>query len=164
MHYIIDGYNLFFTLQDRVLPLSKQREKFIRFLSEELAEYRIKATLVFDSGTTHREVFPSRKTIRGIDIIFSPEGVSADHFIIEMVEKSSSSSTQVVVTSDRTLARHSTYLGAQTQTIDTFLELLSKKQKKAKSKFHEKQESDCDAQISRLEQIFEERLKNETSD
>lgn len=163
MHYIVDGYNLFFRIENQVLPLDQKRETFIESLSYEISTLKLNVTLIFDSGMTHQESFPTKKQLEGLEVIFSPQGLSADEYILELLDYQKSH-TETIVTSDRELAQKVKFLGGKTQTIESFLKMILHKQKKTHSREEKKHIQESDANIARLLHIFEKKLREETSD
>ena len=113
MHIIIDGYNLIrqspgLSSLDN-LDLATGREALI----DALAAYkRIKPhmiSVIFD-GTNAPAISQRRDRLKGIDIIFSRHGESADTVIKRMVAKKRE--TALVVTSDGDVARAAIASGA----------------------------------------------------
>ena len=164
MHYIIDAYNLFFRLEKQITPLPKKREEFLQCLVEEIELCRLSATLIFDSGSTHTSPFPSTKSLKQLQITFSPHGISADEYILECLKIKKSSQSITVVTSDKDLATKGRGLGAKTMTIEEFLELVQAKKKRNKKYKDDKQLFDSKKNIARLQLIFEENLRKKSSD
>lgn len=164
MHYIIDGYNLFFRLEEEITPLAEKREEFVEFLIKEMTRCHIKANLIFDSGKTHKNPFPSTKEQQGLTITFSPYGISADTYILEFLKYQKLPQTMTLVTSDRELAKKARELGAITQTIEAFLKMLQAKKKRRGKSEDKKELKDSNKNIARLQSIFEEKLRQETSD
>ena len=160
MHYLIDGYNLFFAIENKILPLEAKRDNFICALNQEIAIADLNATLIFDGNKQNSGVFPSKQELSALDVTFSPEGLSADDYILELLTSCPNPKMEIVVTSDRELSKKSTFLGAKTKTIESFLKfLLKKKSKKQKAKQEEKQElKETHYNLERLVEIFEERL------
>ena len=113
MHIIIDGYNL--VRQSRELSrldradIARGREALI----EKLAAYRrLKAhriTVVFD-GTGAPALSPERDRMKGIGIVFSRGGETADAVIGRMARQEGE--TALVVSSDLAVARNAQACGA----------------------------------------------------
>jgi hypothetical protein len=113
MHIIIDGYNLVRQSQelsrlDRV-DMARGREALI----EKLAAYRRlkphRITLVFD-GAGAPALSPARDWVKGISVVFSRAGETADTVIARMARQERA--TAMVVTSDLALARSAEACGA----------------------------------------------------
>lgn len=94
-----------------------------------------------------------------MEVAFAPQGQTADQYIIEQIELAKNKKTIVVVTNDRNLKNHVSFVGAETMSIHAFLQWLMKRKAKKKSKKLVIKESP--AQIERLVKIFEERLRND---
>ena len=157
MRYLIDGYNLFFKIQQNVLPLQKKRAHFLEDLDHEIAALNMHATLVFDSHQTQAEIFPSSKKMEALEVVFSPENLSADLYILELLSWDSHQTT--LVSSDRELTIKATYLGAKTQSIEEFIALILRRRAKSTPNAHNKAElRESDAHLKRLLKIFEKKL------
>ena len=113
MHIIIDGYNLVRQSQelsrlDRV-DMARGREALI----EKLAAYRRlkphRITVVFD-GAGAPPLSPARDRAKGIGVVFSRAGETADTVIARMARQERA--TAMVVTSDLALARGAEACGA----------------------------------------------------
>jgi predicted RNA-binding protein with PIN domain len=162
MHYIVDGYNLFFKIKTETEPFEKERKHFIAALDYEIATLHLKVTIVFDS----KELFPSKKEFDALEIIFSPEDLSADEYILETLRFHPHPKQTVIVTDDRELLRKVCFLGAKTKTIEEFLRFLTKKRgqrKKNLSSEDKKLLQESDKNIRRLLTIFEKRLDDQIS-
>ena len=123
MHLIIDGYNLLhITLplfQGASEDLQRKREQLI----DQLSSYRQKKpcdlTVVFD-GWRGGYVTEKRERKKGIDLIFSKLGETADEVIKRLVKERGSGA--VVVTSDRDISRYAQRLSAAVIPSDQFRE------------------------------------------
>jgi len=164
MKYVIDGYNLFFHLEDEVNPLEKKREHFISSLNEALKQLRLHATLIFDSHQSHSAIFPTKKELSALKIIFSPQGLSADEYILERLRGDKRPQTQVIVTSDRELGERVKHLGAKTKTVESFFEMLAKRSTKKHAQKEEKMNQESSHHFDRLLEAFEKKLDDESSD
>lgn len=113
IHIIIDGYNLI----RRSPALSALDRKDLQMgrdaLVDMLADYkRIKAhkiTVVFD-GTAMPSIFGQRDTVKGIRILFSRDGRTADSVIKKMAEKEREQA--LVVSSDNAVVQFAASCGA----------------------------------------------------
>ncbi len=124
MHYLIDGYNLLFKVFKDNLSLKQQRHQLIDYLKDSI-DTQNKYTLVFDAHlSTGDEI---RTHSKDLEILYSSKGETADEWILHRL-KLGKPSSYVVVTSDKSLARASRHLGAQTETISLFLKRLSPKE------------------------------------
>lgn len=124
MHYLIDGYNLFFrtTRGEEGSHFQTEREKIIHYLSEQLEIAKLQATLVFDAAWQEG---PSQTKIKGsLEIHYTESGESADDWIVSEVKRSALPIEVTVVTSDRNLAWRSRNKGAQTIHVEDFMKFV----------------------------------------
>ncbi len=155
MYYLIDGYNLIFSLIESKESLQTLRQKVIRSLQKQFANRKISGTLVFD-GAHRRDEESGLSYSSPLIIAYAPKGQTADSYIVEQIETASNPKEITVVTNDKGLALHAKSAGAKVQPNDLFISWLHKKKKKIKSV----EPKDTDQNINRLLKIFEERLKN----
>lgn len=158
MHYVIDGYNFFFCIASQINPLKQTREQFIETLNAEISFHNFDITLVFDSTRENGAPFASKKMLSSMEVVFSPQGLSADEYILEMLSCCTTPQNEVIITSDRELAKKARYLGAKTKTIEEFLQYITKKKKHSEKEIKHDQETA--ANMKRLQDIFEKRLKD----
>lgn len=155
MRYLIDGYNLFFKLQEELLPLEEKREEFLHLFDEVVGELKLQALIVFDSHYQNSEVFASKRILSHVEVSFSPKNLSADQYLLELLEWSSKNTT--LVTSDRELSKKGSFLGAKTLSIEKFVAFILKKQKqkapKGKPTLRESK-----ANFERLHRAFKKKL------
>ncbi len=136
MHYYIDGYNLlFYLVGSRVGDLRAQREWIIQNLNTKIESLALDfdLSLVFDSPLNPGE--GSRSHYGHLEILYTPEGVSADDYIIQLLKESRDPTKKIIVTNDRELAMRARHQHASAQGIDHFMNWLHrryKNQKKAK--------------------------------
>lgn len=113
-HVIVDGYNVI-----RQLPALADRERRSleegrRALLDRLAGYRRAAghriTVVFD-GVMKGGFEETRTRERGVEVVYTPRGTTADETIVRLARDSSRGAV-VVVTADREVARQATRRGA----------------------------------------------------
>ena len=157
MRYLIDGYNLFFAIHDTIDPLKEQRNLLIQSLNTLLAPTQNEVILIFDSSLKHATYVPTKQQLKALIITFSPEGLSADDYILELLRFNAKAT--IVITSDSYLSQQVQALGAKTQKIEPFLYLLMKKKSPISSSHEKKQEVESPAQYQRLLKAFEKRLK-----
>ena len=155
MHYYVDGYNFLFRICHKVDPLEEKRNQLIDLLNEELQFLKGRCSLVFDSRDQVRDC-PQCAFLENLEVIYTPRGLTADHYIIELVEHSQAPKAITVVTSDSGLGRVCRHLGSHVMTIDDFITFILKKTKKREPS--KPQYTSSDAEIERLRKIFEERL------
>ena len=166
IHYYVDGYNLLFHLYNRStetsISLQKKRDYLLFFIQKQLLATNLFVIIVFDAASQERTT-PSVTDIKTCEIIFTPQGQSADDFILEKISFSSKQTT--VVTSDKKLALSCKEFGANILSIEEFLSFLSKKKnKKRESSYEIKQQEETSFHMERLQKIFEKRLKELDSD
>lgn len=160
MRYLIDGYNLFFRIQQETDPLQKHRERFLKDLVMKIKILNIHATLIFDSNHKYANFLPSCKTFETVDVVFSPKNLSADCYILELLTWNSHLIT--LVTSDQELALQAKNLGAHTQSIEEFIALLLKQNKDKRTEFEDKPIiRESEANLQRLLKIFEQQLSQD---
>ena len=121
IHIIVDGYNLirqsksFRHLDQQSLELGRDA------LIDSLAQYKRlkshKITIVFD-GAQAPYPAPSKERVKGIRILFSRMGQSADGVIISMARAEREKA--LVVSSDREVALSSEAFGAATISAESF--------------------------------------------
>jgi hypothetical protein len=113
MHIIIDGYNV--VRQSKALSRLDQQDitRGREALIEQLAAYRRlkphRMTIVFD-GAGAPALFPARDRVKGIAIVFSRGGETADAVIARMVRREGAAA--MVVSSDRAVQRNAEACGA----------------------------------------------------
>ncbi len=155
--YLIDGYNLLFRVEERKASLEKRRDVLISILADELQPFRFLAAIIFDGEDPVRK-YAQRTVFEGLEVIYTHSGQTADDYIIEAVDCSSNPALLTVVTSDEGLKRQCAHLGAKTQSIESFSEMLAKKHARTR-KSPGKPSHDLD--IERLRKIFEKKLESD---
>ncbi len=125
MHYYIDGYNLLFFIADDFDDLSIQRQQVIVELNHKIQALKLNATLIFDAHFQSGDA--TRTHFNYLEILFSPEGETADDFILRLLEKEAHPSQFTVVTSDRKLAWKARRLDVKTEEVFDFLTKLNKR-------------------------------------
>jgi hypothetical protein len=108
-HLIVDGYNVTKTGFPG-LSLSDQRDRLVRSLGALAARTSAEVTVVFDGAA----VATARPPARGIRVLFSPPGVTADDVIADLVRAEPVGRVLVVVSSDRQVADTAGRNGART--------------------------------------------------
>ncbi len=125
MHYFIDGYNLMFRLiRESKEDLQKSREKIIISLNEKASLLNLNISLIFDAAYQVHE----RACVHydALEIIFSSTGETADDLILYEIEHSVAPHQEIVVTSDKQLARKVKSLSAKAETVETFISSLNR--------------------------------------
>ncbi len=107
-HLIVDGYNVTKTGFPE-LALADQRDRLVRQLAAFAARTSAEVTVVFDGAA----VTTTRPFARGVRVLFSAPGVSADDVIADLVRVEPSGRPVVVVSSDRRVADHAVSTGAR---------------------------------------------------
>jgi predicted RNA-binding protein with PIN domain len=128
MHYFIDGYNMLFRLMnDAKDHLQAGRELIILDLNKKIALLEIDVTIVFDAPFQFGE--GSRTHFDQLEILFTAERETADEFILEEIKESAEPQKEIVVTSDKQLARRVRNQQGQTQSVEEFWEWLNRSYK-----------------------------------
>lgn len=155
MHYYVDGYNFLFRICHKGDPLEKRRDRLIDLLNEELSFLRGRCSLVFDSSEQIRDC-PQCAFLDNLEVIYTPRGLNADQYILEIVEQSANPKAMTVVTSDGGLGRQCRHLGSLVMSIEAFIAFILKKtRKKGQTK---PAQVNTKAEMERLRKIFEDKL------
>ncbi|KAB2370715.1 RNA-binding protein [Actinomadura montaniterrae] len=101
VHLVVDGYNVTKTGYGE-LPLSDQRTRLLSGLGGLAAQTRAEVTCVFDGAELDAPVAISAP--RGVRVLFSRPGQTADELIGELVRAEPDGRAVVVVSSDREVA------------------------------------------------------------
>jgi len=126
MHYYIDGYNLLFALFGTGSnDLKSQRERLIHDLNTKIEFLALDISVVFDSHFCPGE--GSRGHYHHLEILYTPQNITADDFIINQIKRSSNSTKDILVTNDKPLASRARDLLAGTQTLEHFLNWLDRR-------------------------------------
>lgn len=155
MYYMIDGYNLIFSLIESKDSLQALRQKIILALQKKFAAKKISGMLVFD-GAHRRDEESGLSYSSPLTIAYAPKGVTADQYIVEQIELAKNPKLITVVTNDRGLASHAKSAGAKVQGNNPFIRWLHKRKKKAEAP----EPKETAHNIDRLLKIFEKRLQN----
>lgn len=151
MKYLIDGYNLFFKLEEDILPLEEKREEFISLLDQEVGSLRLNVLLIFDSHRENAEDFASKRKLKNLEVSFSPKNLSADHYILELLEWDAKNT--MLITSDKRLAMEAKHHGAKVQSIEGFVQFILRRRKK-KGAEDKPEMRETDANIKRYLEAF----------
>ncbi|WP_285492457.1 NYN domain-containing protein [Actinomadura sp. NBRC 104425] len=110
VHLVVDGYNVTKTGYGE-LPLSDQRVRLLSGLGGLAAQTRAEVTCVFDGAALDAPV--AINPPRGVRVLFSRPGQTADELIGELVRAEPSGRAIVVVSSDREVADAARRAGAR---------------------------------------------------
>lgn len=161
MHYLVDGYNFLFFYLSFDASLQKKREELIKLLDEKLTHLKIHATIIFD-GFTNIQDNIERQYFNSLTVIFTAKNQTADEYIIEKLSFLKNKNEETVITADKNLAQRSKQLGAHVLSPKGFLKnILSKP---TNENVEEREYEETKADIKRLLQIFENRLKENNFD
>lgn len=97
---LVDGYNVSRTHRSD-LDLEAQRRWLLNLLAGAVATRRVDVRVVFDSHAAHGP--GSARKDRGVAVVFTPEGITADDDLVFEVEALDPARPVVVVTDDREL-------------------------------------------------------------
>lgn len=161
MHYLIDGYNFLFWQKD-LLPywggscLRTDRQHLIEKLIDRSKHAPFSCRLIFDAHHTPEGLILLRQT--PLDILFTPEGMTADEFILECLWTPEAKKIYCVVTQDSGLRRK--VIAEGVRVID-FATLYKRLDKKKHEHFQLKEEvSLSPTWVKRYSEIFEKRYQN----
>lgn len=156
MIYLIDGYNILFSLSDSSKPLKNQRQDLIQYLQECFITLKLKGILVFD-GAHRRDEESGRSYKSPLEIMYTPKGQNADSFLIEQIRLSKNPKECTLITNDAGLKRHAKALSASVQKTKDFILFL---EKASKQKDREKPDRETAKNIERLLKLFEKNPPN----
>lgn len=159
MIYLIDGYNLVFSLIKSKDSLQTMRQKVIQYLRKKFASKKITGILVFD-GAHRRDEESGLSYSSPLTIAYAPKGQSADEYIVEQIRIVENPSQITVITNDRALGMHARSEGAKVMANKPFVEWLKKKKRSSQTT----EIKETPGNIERLEKIFEERLKRDLNE
>ena len=101
VHLVVDGYNVTKTGYG-TLPLDAQRARLVTGLAGLAARTAAEVTCVFDGAALDQPTPVAQP--RGVRVIFSPPGTTADSVIRRLVREEPAGRAVVVVSSDREVA------------------------------------------------------------
>ncbi|HEY7485946.1 MAG TPA: NYN domain-containing protein [Streptosporangiaceae bacterium] len=110
VHLIVDGYNVTKTGYGE-LPLADQRNRLVSGLGGLASQTRAEITCVFDGAELDAPVAITAP--RGVRVLFSPPGQTADELIGRLVRAEPEGRAVVVVSSDREVADAARRAGAR---------------------------------------------------
>ena len=118
MPLLIDGHNLIGQCPTLSLDDPDDEEKLVRLLVQHASRTGKQITVVFDPGEP--SALPRSRRLGGVDVVFAPQGTTADAVILRRLRRSHHRSDWQVVTSDQALAGEASRLGARTRTAQEF--------------------------------------------
>lgn len=155
MRYLIDGYNLLFYLTKKSNPLHQYRHDLISYFANSVSSLDV--VLVFDGNDPH-EKYSTKHHIEELEIIYTPQSITADHYIFEEVQIYKNKKKITVVSNDQALVRSCKSLGAYALSLTEFLSYIARKKNKHKKT---KSSKETPQEVSRLLKIFEKKLQEE---
>ncbi|NXY94009.1 NYN domain-containing protein [Streptomyces sp. BR123] len=123
VHLVVDGYNVTKTGYP-TMPLEKQRLRLLGGLSMLAAQTGAETTCVFDGAELAAPVLLAPP--RGVRVLFSKPGVTADELIRQLVRAEPPGRPVVVVSTDREVADGVAKVGARPVTSALLLKRLSR--------------------------------------
>lgn len=135
LHVIIDGYNFLHasagTDHDWTpLALEEARNAIVAFLAGAIHPKQEKVTIVFD-GSGRMEESPRGHNVKGIEVVFSEAGVTADEVICKTVDAAPNPRAVLVVSADRAIRQHALSRAAKVLAPSTFLASSAKRRERA---------------------------------
>ncbi|MCF7806368.1 MAG: NYN domain-containing protein [Simkaniaceae bacterium] len=170
MEYWIDGYNLLFKVKSHLRNLRQQRKELIDELKLHMIKSNFRAKIIFDSSEENATEFPSVSSSTPLEIIFSPKGLTADDYILEMLKSIKSTKNTTIVTDDAHLAFHCKHTQAKTLSVNAFFDLIFKEERRrhmSNYKFLEDEKielTESEKNIQLFVKIFEDRLKHNSDE
>lgn len=155
MEYLIDGYNLIFSLIKSKESLQTLRQQVIRYLQKKFTSRKLSGMVIFD-GAHRRDEESGLSYPSPLIVAYTPKGQSADAYIVEQISIAHNPKEIMVITNDKGLIRHAKSAGAKVMGNDEFIEWLKKKKRPSSTTLMKESPQN----IERLEKIFEERLRH----
>jgi predicted RNA-binding protein with PIN domain/signal transduction histidine kinase len=122
-HMLVDGYNV--TKNGwPTIPLEAQRARLLRELAPVAARSRAEVTVVFDGAELSSR--PVVAPPRGVRVLFSPPGVTADEIVRDLAQAEPAGRPVVVVSSDNEVRRWAVEAGARSLPAQGLLNLLAR--------------------------------------
>lgn len=117
LHYILDGYNITNKLFNSN-SLEKSRDKLIHHIRNKRPQgsLRNEVIVVFDGNP---EVIGYSMNVRPVEVIFAHK-LSADDYIIRLIQKSSNPKNIIVVTDDNGIKERAKLLNARSSAVNGF--------------------------------------------
>ena len=131
MHYLVDGYSVIHAWPDLRKALVKRLAHARELLVHRLQQYQDHAgepITVFFDGRSRPEPKPAKlkkvQAGKGVEIVFSAKGQSADTLIEQRVGRAAAPSRYLVVTADHAIENTVSALGASSISPDSFFEMI----------------------------------------
>ncbi|HYJ74593.1 MAG TPA: NYN domain-containing protein [Kineosporiaceae bacterium] len=121
-HLVVDGYNVT-KAGYGTLPLVEQRRRLVDALAPVAARTGAEVTVVFDGAET---AGPAAQRLRGVRVLFSEAGTTADELVRRLVRAEPSGRPVVVVSSDKEVASGVRAAGARPVPAAALLRLLAR--------------------------------------
>jgi uncharacterized protein len=142
--YYIDGYNVIHH-SSRLRPLldvsiETARDALIEHVSRLLVGKGHQAVLVFDGRGKDVKRLEAETVAPGLEVIYSPERLSADSVIERKIYSAANRGALIVVTSDRGIRDLCRGMGAMTMTPDHFLTMAQQTAQEMHQELEHKQE------------------------
>lgn len=157
MRYLIDGYNLIFSLIDKDLPLQKLREQCIPLLSKFFQNNQDDVMIVFDGHASFSIDNHFERSFPFV-ITFSPKPLTADDYLIEIVIGTKEKEKLTLVSSDKQLLKRAKEFQTKTMTIVDFIK--KKSPKVNKTSFEKTTPPLTPRHIAKYKTLFESKLEN----
>jgi len=125
MPLLIDGHNLIGVLPGLSLEDPDDEWQLVQMLVPYRGRTGKAMTVVFDPGPA--PWLPRTHRLGGIEVVFAPQGGSADGLILGRVQHSRNPQRWLVVTSDRELSDAAARLGARVQGAEAFAARLAER-------------------------------------
>ena len=127
MHYLVDGHNLIAALPDISLEDPDDEVKLILLLrSWAVARRKREVTVVFDGGLPGG--YEQRLSTSRIQVVFAPEGQTADSLLISRVKKVPNPPEYTLVSSDRAVQAAATARKMAVLSSAEFAEIIAAKE------------------------------------
>jgi predicted RNA-binding protein with PIN domain len=118
---LVDGYNVSKRAW-AAASIAEQRDRLVRALDDLALRTGAHPTVVFDGGDV--DPMRHRSSTRSVQVLFSPDGVSADAIVIDCIGRCPPGTPVVVVSSDNEVRNGAKAKGARVVHSDTFLDVV----------------------------------------
>lgn len=161
MRYFLDGYNLFFKLCDEVLPIDQKKQEWLGSFCKLLQLADLNVLIVFDASPSSPPATTGREYFGKVEVVYSPRGMDADTFLIELCRGVQFASQVTVVSEDRKLLKKIKDTGSIPMELKDFFNLIREKTQildtdDKKNRFSQREQK-------RWKEIFEKRLGEDDS-